>query len=360
MRTQIGREEQHIISTFMTTHEFKWGKTSARSIDQNKVSADYHAKVPASTVVNQPMRLLAEPLSVQQVRALRAIHESTSPLKEAVKQQMLPETIMSTVANCQLVVDFMKLKSDFTARTSKLKAGAEKEKLAAEYRQAVGELGQAFAELGVPGLDEVRMEAAAKELQADEKAFNAVTTILSTAKPAPPPSTNAVKGGPWGVFNVATTALSLPAINWQWIYASIKFCQTPHTGSFTRHIGDTFALTFTVKVGKWSKSYTIASLSYDVDLQVHYSMTCCGGSVWGSASAQVCGSIFSFTRCASCNAGITGVGGISVSPTSNGCNYGLAATLNLQCEYNGVTLVHANYPLNIAVSGPCPLPGWPC
>ena len=354
----------------MTTHEYKWAKPSAKPIDLNKAFAEYHAKVPVSTISNPPMKLVAQPLSVHQVRSLQAIHESTSPVNEALKQQMLPETIMSTVANCQLVMDYMKLKSDFTVRSGKLK-GAEKEKLTAEYREAVSGFSRAFGELGLTGYDENKIEAAAKELQADKKAFNAVATMLSTAKPASPQTAGLATrgGGPFGSWNVATGSLTLwPGIGN--ILASIKFCQQPHTGSFTRHFGETFSLGFTVGYSCWRGwgkgwgtcyySYTIASLSYSADLQIGYSMNCCGGTAWGAATAQICGSILSYTRCASCSVTIGSAAGVGTVSGAGGCVYGLAMSARLRCEYNGVTLVDVPYQLNYTITGPCPLPGWPC
>jgi len=101
-------------------------------------------------------------------------------------------------------------------------------------------------------------------------------------------------------------------------------------------------------------TYTIASLSYNVDLNIGYKVTCCGGAAWGFASANVCASLLGHQFCAGCTASIVGAVGIARTPVGDKCNYGIGLTAALKCTFGSITVLSVSYPFGFTLSGPCP------
>lgn len=102
------------------------------------------------------------------------------------------------------------------------------------------------------------------------------------------------------------------------------------------------------------KSFTLAGVSFSLDLEVGYRVTCCGAIVWGQASVQACGTIIGITVCAQCTAKITGVAGFGRSGSGNNCTYGIGVNAQLKCTFAGITVFQVQVPFGYNVSGPCP------
>lgn len=144
-------------------------------------------------------------------------------------------------------------------------------------------------------------------------------------------------------------------------------CSSPLVqGSFTRHFGSSVSLTVSIRVWcpTWSnpfrmctRTFTVAGVSWAVDVSVGYKITCCGATVWGQGSASACATIIGISLCASCTASIIGVAGISRTPIGSGCQYGLGISASLKCTLFGVTIFSASAPFGWTIAGPCPPAG---
>jgi hypothetical protein len=202
----------------------------------------------------------------------------------------------------------------------------------------------------------------AAELGRNKSNFNTVATIGSSAVTGP--ATSAAKLG----FDNFVTQTGVLPVALAGVVAPLNLCSQPLAqGSYTKHFGHTFSLQVSFNAPCFPKiwktcSYTltIASLSYNVDLNVGYKITCCGAAAWGQAAAQVCGSILGHTACASCSAAVTVVAGLTKNVIGSNCIYGLGVVAELKCTAAGITLFDFNAPFGWTVTAPCPPPNFPC
>lgn len=105
---------------------------------------------------------------------------------------------------------------------------------------------------------------------------------------------------------------------------------------------------------------TIAGVSFALDLGVGCSITCCGATAWGTASATTCGSIVGITKCAGCTATVAAVSGLTKVANGSQCDYGLGVVATVTCKVGNYTVLAATWPFGWAIPGPCAPAGWPC
>ncbi len=311
-------------------------------------------------------KINAVKLRAADVGKLRAINESNSPTAEAiVGQKTNPDEVIGTLFSSLSSLEFSKMESEYKTRSAAAKTPAAKAQVESDWADIVKGGQQAFAAAGLGGLKEPDLRKFSQELVSNKANFNAVVKIsnsgLASGIEAPVLRTGSVlKAGflaETGVLKdggvVATTINNL---------CSVPFAQ----GSFTRHFSKSFALTVSIPYWcpSWShpfrvchKNVTLAGVSFSVDVNVGYKVTCCGATAWGQAGAQACGTLVGITFCAGCTATISGVAGIGRTGTGSSCTYGIGINAQLKCTFGGITILNLQAPFGFNVSGPCPPAG---
>src|SRR5204862_4737948 len=130
-------------------------------------------------------------------------------------------------------------------------------------------------------------------------------------------------------------------------------CSAPLAqGSYTKHISYSVSLSVRIPYPccSWSSgchwchyTVTLAGVSFSLNLDVGYKVTCCGATAWGQAYAQACATIVGQSVCAGCSATVTGVAGVSRTPVTTGCEYGLGVEAELTCTLAGHTILDVTY-----------------
>lgn len=345
-------------------------KYPKKSVTQQQLRAGVKSWQSSQSVPAVPVKeskIAAVRLRASDVGKLRAIHESPTPTAEAlVGQKMGPDQILGTLYSSLTALEFGKMESELKRRMAAATAPGARMRVQAEWAQVVQAAQQAYASAGQKGLKETDLRRFSKELMQSKANLNSIVTIANTGVVVGGTSGQLLTGrtlatGGWvtqtGVFidpgQIVTTVQDL--------------CDKPFAeGVFTKSFSRSFSLTvrLTVWCPTWSnpfrtckKNFTIAGLSFSVNVQVGYRVTCCGATAWGQASAQACGTIIGITVCAGCTASITGVAGIGRTGSGSNCSYGLGINAQLRCTFAGVTVLQVQVPFGFTVNGPCPPAG---
>jgi hypothetical protein len=295
---------------------------------------------------------------------LRKISESPTPTAEAiVGQKMGPDEILGTLYSALTALEFTKMESEYKRQMASAINPSARIRVQSQWNQVVKAAQLAYASGGLKGLTETDLHGFSQELMRNKANFNSIVNIankgvVGDGASGEPLTMNTLATGGWvaqtGVFSdpgqIVTTIENL--------------CDKPIAeGVFTKSFSQSFALTVRIKVWcpTWShpgrmckKKFTIAGVSFDMSMQVGYSVTCCGATVWGEASAEACGTILGIEFCAGCTATITGVTGIGRSGTGSKCTYGLGINAELQCTFAGIPVFDFQDCFPYAVNGPCP------
>lgn len=340
--------------------EAQYPKKTVTAAEAKAAQAKWLASV-AAPKVEQPAAkpIKAVMLTASHVTALRAITESEAPTAALIAQEMSPEDLLGVAYSAFVTFNYTKLASENKKRSAAARTTAA---ATAQWKQVIDGATGAFAAAGLKNLKEADLDKMAAELGRNKANFNAVATMANSAVAAPLPDTARV-----GIGNFVTQTAVL-AVGPVVISAPANLCSQPLAqGSYTKHFGKTFSLQVSFNapcIPKFWKTchytVTIASLSYNVDLNVGYKITCCGASAWGQAAAQVCGSVLGHTACASCTASIIGVAGLSKNAIGGQCSYGLGVTASLQCKVGSWTVLNVSAPFGWSVQGPCPPLNLPC
>lgn len=359
----------------LTTISFTWPKKSVKTGDVRKKFKAFADAAPTPVTAIQEVQFTPARLQRSHIIALREIHSSTNPLQEAVlTQTMTPEALIGILSSAVLTLGFIKMEAGYQAALRKAKTAEDKRKLADGWKDGVAGFSRAFATAGLPGVDEDQLVAFASELQADKESFDTFVTIANTAE--------ATSGRAVARLERATAGFVSQVGKGQEerfgsMILPLNLCSQPFAqGVFTQHFGQSFSLQVHINLpcitgwhtvwghpvwpiwGWCSNTYTIAGLSYNVDLQVGYRVTCCGGAAWGYASANVCATVLGNQFCAGCSATIIGAVGLTRIPiATGGCTYGLGLVAELKCTFAGFTVLDVNYPFGYTLQGPCPPPG---
>ena len=363
----------------MNTIKFSYPKGAAASGVLTKKFKDFRdaQKAPAlsslaKAEIHNPSPVKGVHLFAKDVAMLHSIASSSSPMAEAVSNQKAsPDQIIGTLSSAFLTLEFVKMQAAFKSATEKAKTDANKQSLKSGWEEGIKGFKLAYGAIGLKGIEEKHMVAFSKELLKDKNGFNSIVTIQN--------SRQVVKGEAKKTLDAKSVALGKFETQLLRVDDAVignltlprNLCATPFAqGSFTKHFGHTFSLQVSISLpcitgwGTWchcipifgwcSHTYTIASLSYNVDLNVGYKVTCCGGEAWGFASANVCASLLGHQFCAGCTAGIIGAVGIARTPSGSNCIYGLGLVAQLKCNFGPITVLNVSYPFGYTLTGPCP------
>lgn len=331
---------------------------------KSKLATWQKSVAPPPQPAVQFINIKAVSLTAKHVQALRAVNESATPTAEAiVGQKMNPDQLIGTLFSSLTTLEFTKMESEYARLLKAAKTPIAKAQVQAQWRNVVKGAQQAFSAAGLKGLTEDNIRQFAKELSANKANFTAVVNIANTGVADPSVKSSSLtsqvvlKAGfvpQTGVLlDSAVAAISIP-----------NLCSKPLvSGSFTKHFHKGFSLV--VRISYWCptwtnwtrichKNVTLAGLSLDLNVQVGYSVSCCGAIAYGRASAQACGTIIGFTVCAGCTAQITGVAGFGRTGSGSSCVYGLGINASLKCTFAGYTIFNVNAPFGFNISGPCP------
>jgi hypothetical protein len=290
------------------------------------------------------------------------VHESQAATAEMVAQKLEPDQTLGVLYSSIAALEYTKLKAE---RQRRLKKGEDRARVDAQWAKIVDQAGDVFAAGGLQNLTEAGIERMAKELSRSRANFNAVVDIANSATDV------AASGGPklaYGNFVTITDRLA-DFLDLVVLPTPPNLCERPIQGKYTKHLSASFSLSvrITVWCPTWTnpfrtctKTFTIASVTFSVGLEVNYRITCCGATASGAAYAQICASIVGITVCASCSAKVTGVAGIAKSGSGSSCTYGLGVVAELKCTVAGVTVFQASAPYGWTITGPCPPASLPC
>lgn len=312
-------------------------------------------------------KINAEPLTSKTLDSIRAINESITPTAEAVvAQKMGPDAVINALYSALTTLEYTKMESEFKKRMKAAGTNAlEKAKVEKEWKEGIKAAQQAFSAGGIKNMKEADLSKFAQELTKNKANFTTITNIANSATAVP---------GAAQVNLTAQTVLKagfVPVTGVQ-IEAPVTteirgLCDQPFAqGSFTKHFSKAFNLTIRIPYwcpiwGNWTrichKNVTLAGLSFNVNLNVGYKVSCCGAVAWGQASAQVCGTIIGKTFCAGCTAQIVGVAGVGRTPAGGKCTYGIGINAQLKCTFSGITVLNVQAPFGYNVTGPCPPAG---
>jgi len=362
----VSPEELSSVPGFATIrkHSAKFPKRATSAAELRARQRRFVKTVPPPTVTQpRPKRVEAVRLTTAQLTKLRTVHESPAATAELLAQKLDPDQTLGLVYSAVAALEYTKLKAE---RQRRLKKAGDRARVNAQWAKIVEATKDAFAAGGMANVTEAGIERMAKELSRSRANFNAVVDIANSA-------TDEVvgSGGPKLAYgNFVTVAERLADLFDVVVFPTPpNLCERPIQGKYTKHFGASFGLSVRLSVPcptwtnpfRWcTKTFTIASVSFSVGLEVNYRITCCGVTASGAAYAQVCASIVSVTVCASCSAKVTGVAGIAKSGSGSSCTYGLGVVAELKCTVAGVTVFQASAPYGWTITGPCPPASLPC
>lgn len=292
---------------------------------------------------------------------LRAVANSTAAPAEMLNQKLAQDQLFGTLFSALATYEYMKAKGALRART---RGGRASERDTARWGGVAAGFSAAFAAAGMPGVTEADLDRFVAELKANRANLDAVIRIANSGVPDRAPRNIRALSVATASFVPFVDKVIDPSI----IITPIRnLCDSPLAqGTFTKHFSHSISLSVSISYPcgiswtgiKWcKKTVTLAGVSVSFDVNVGYKVNCCGATVWGQASSQVCATIVGITVCAGCKATIIGVAGISRTPVASGCSYGLGINATLVCTFAGATILNLSYPFGWTVTGPCPPAG---
>jgi hypothetical protein len=365
----------------MNTIKFNYPKGATTAPALTKKFKDFREaeKAPTLSSLSKAEIPTAAPvkgvhLFAKDVAMIHSIASSTSPLAEAItNQKVTPDQIIGTLSSALLTLEFVKMQSTFKTAIAAAKTAEEKKKLNASWEEGVNGFKLAYGSIGLKGVGEENMVAYSKELVKNKNAFDSIVTIQNSRQVAASGTSKTLDARSVALGKFETELVKVDEALIGNLALPRNLCATPFAqGSFTKHFGHSFNLRVSISfpcVLRWigpfgchcipvfglcPHTYTIASLSYNVDLNVGYRVTCCGGEAWGFASANVCASLLGKQFCAGCSASIVGAVGIARVPSGSNCQYGLGLRAELKCTFAGFTVLHVTIPFGYTLTGPCP------
>jgi len=313
--------------------------------------------VPLNRARLEQLRILAEAPEREEAVAKGAAIAAPKPGAKELNTQQLFGTLFSAFGT----YEYMLLRAEFLKRRA---AAGPFGQLAvnAQWRRIVTAAQTAFKAGGL-SVTETTLNGYVQQLSANGAHLAAVIKLRASAVSVAPVSalTGITQMVAALIPTVANVTEAIPTTS-----VIPDVCSTPiKQGVFTKHLSH--SLTLSVRIKYWcptwsdpfrtcTKRVTIATVTAAVDINVGYKLTCCGATAWGQGSAQICASLFTLKACAGCTGTITGVAGVSRTPVTDGCNYGLGITASLKCVIAGVTVLNVNYSFGWIVTGPCPPP----
>jgi hypothetical protein len=345
----VSKLETSFVKSPMKAAAFKAANTNwIRSIQAPKVAQP------------KPGAIKAVAITAADVTKLAAVSKSTSATAEILAQGLGPDQTLGLLYSSIVAYEYTKLKAERKKRST---VARTKAKTDAEWGKVVEAVAAGYSAAGLKGLKEADLDKMATELGRNKANFNAVATIANSVED----SLEAVEPKVLGGF--LTHVAVIPDLVAEVTTAPSSLCTTPIQGNFTKHFSRSFALKVRLYVPcpswtnpfRWCwKTFTIASVSFSLDLSVGYRVTCCGATAWGQAAAQACGSIVGVSVCATCTAKIVGVAGVGRTGSGSSCSYGLGINAELKCTLAGATVLYLSVPFGWTITGPCPPASLPC
>ncbi len=291
---------------------------------------------------------------------LRAVAESDVALAELMKQDLDDKALFGSLYSALSTIGYMRMQAEYKRRKASGRDLQETEKV---WKNHVNQAQAAFAASG-QSVKPADLDQFVQELNANKATLNAVLRIAKSAAGDDDAVKFTAKSKVTASFvAVAERVIDLPRI----VTPIAGLCDGPlKQGSFTKHFARSLSLSVRIRYWcpKWNdwdrmctKTVTLASISFDVGVNVGYKINCCGATAWGQGYAQACATIVGFSVCASCVATITAVAGVSRTPAGSGCSYGLGINATLQCKFAGATILYLTWPFGWTVTGPCPPAG---
>lgn len=362
----------------MSEITFKYSKKSVSAAELNAALTNWKESVPAPTMNDIPKNELPKDIKIESVRLnsalinkIHEVHVSDNPVGEAViGQRIRPEEFLGILHSTLTTLSYVKLEGEYNKLLGEAKTENAKKELRDQWDTVNKAAAAIYSSAGLKNVNPKDLESFAHDLAKNEKAFNSIVNIANTGV--------TVKGAKQGDLDAKTISKGsfIPQLaklvdKTNGSFALPKnLCQTPFAqGSFTKHFSYSFVLRVSLTV--WCPTfwhpfrtcdvtYDIAGASLNVDLNVGYRVTCCGGQAWGSASVNACVSVLGIQFCAGCNASLVGAIGISRAGSGSNCTYGLGLTAELRCTFAGVTVFFIRVPFGYTLTGPCPSPLIPC
>ena len=311
--------------------------------------------------INPDIRVAAVRPSRAAFAKLRAIVESEAAPTEILTQRLPLENFFGTLFSGLATYEFIKLEAEYRKRKA---TGRNLEATEARWKEIVGDFSRAFAAAGLPNVDEAQLRKFAAELSASPSNRDAIIRLSNTATPIA--SSEPIRA------NTAIVGAFVPDVGKVLDPGGVSttipdLCDKPFAeGSFTKHFAKSVSLSVRIKypcgigwggIEYCTKKITLAGVSFSIDVNVGYKVSCCGATVWGQAAAQVCATIVGISVCATCTATVTGVAGVSRTPVTSGCSYGVGINATLKCTLAGQTILSIGYPFGWTITGPCPPAG---
>jgi hypothetical protein len=292
---------------------------------------------------------------------LRKIAESDAAPAVILEDEVPIETLFGTVFSGLATYEFMKQEAEYKRRKADRRPSPDIEK---KWEAVVRQFSAAFEAAGLPGVGEAELGEFVRELNANKANRDAIIQIAKSGVPVKEPARITASS----TITAAFVANTLVEVDPRIVVSVIgDLCDDPIAeGSFTKHFNRSISLSLKIRYPcgiswggiEWcTKTVTLAGVSFSLAVNVGYRVNCCGATVWGQASAQVCATIVGQKVCATCTATVTGVSGISRTPVTVGCEYGLGISARLKCTLAGQTILNLSYPFGWTVTGPCPPAG---
>jgi hypothetical protein len=337
--------------------DVQFPKKAVSAADSKAATAKWLASVKAPKVAQPALkRITGVNLTKEHVSTLRAIHESTAPTAELISRGLSPDDLLGLVYSAHIVFNYTKLASDRKAQLAAARGTPAAIAAAnAAWQQVVDGASAAFAAAGVKNIKEADLDTMVAQLGSNKANFNAVATIANAA------GTGTATTGAPGFGNFVTQTGVWPAPTGV-VMGPLNLCSQPLAhGSFTEHLGHSFSLQVTYTAPCFPKIWktctytaTIASLSYNVNLAVNYTLNCCSASASGQAAVQVCGSVLGIGACATCTATVNAAAAVSKTVSGASCNYTLGLQAVLKCTAAGITVLYVVAPFVWTITLPCP------
>lgn len=315
---------------------------------------------PKPTAPKNPrVRIKAVRPSARHFAKLRTIAASTSA-REIGDQGMSQAQFLGTLYTALTTYEYVKLEAEYKTRKAAGRPGVE-----AEWARVQKAAQQAFAAGGLRGVTPSDLSRFSQTLNASRANRDAIIKIANTRRGLGKPARLSAGFVATATFvpTVTTIIDRLPGL----VTPVSVLCSRPLVeGSFTHHFGGSISLT--VSYPYWCPTWTnpfrtctgtvtVAGVSWSVDVNVGYRITCCGATVWGQGSVSACATIIGISLCASCAASIVGVAGVSRTQVGSNCLYGLGISASLTCKLFGATIFSASAPFGWTIAGPCPPKG---
>lgn len=334
----------------------------------NKKFNSFKAAQKEPTLPKKKIPINAPILSSSKVAKFLSVRDTASgsaAIEKEYKNDL--SDFVSTTHTTMTVLAYLRMKDEHKKRLKKVTTKAAKAKINAQWADVVKAAKVIHKAAGGAALSEAKLNAMAKVLKKNKKAFNEAVVMEKSAKAKSTKkltSATSIKAEliPQTVLD-STAAFGV-------INVLDNLCRNPINGSYTQHYSNSFSIVvrYTYWCPTWTNpfrtctgSVTLAGVSFTVGIDVGYEISCCGAIAWGSGYVNACGTIIGIKKCAGCKATVVGVAGIGSTPVSGGnCSYGLGATASIDCKIAGLTVFSASFTFGWAVVGPCPPSPLPC